>query len=226
MTTLCRGIGATLLTAWLIAPPPASAQTFQGAIVSGAAGVTAAESKTSPSISASAGYRFNRGIAFTIELASVPSIDSQGRIDIGRLDTILGFGDLGGLPRIGFTGSDDSGSLTSFTANLRLEMPTLASRVLPYAVLGGGVANVKESFTVVYSVPVLAASFIGAPVPIEPITYNFRESSTDMALTLGGGVSLLTGKHLSFDIDLRYLHLLGYEDRDVGRFGAGVSYRF
>jgi opacity protein-like surface antigen len=47
-----------------------------------------------------------------------------------------------------------------------------------------------------------------------------------MALTLGGGVSLLAGEHLSIDVDLRYLRILDTRNRNIGRFGAGASYRF
>lgn len=223
--TICRGLPAVLLMTWLVAAP-ASAQTSQGAIASGAISATAADSKTSLSFSASAGYRFNRAMGLTIEFASAPSIESESsRIDVTLLQSFGAFG-LDRLAAPGFERSDDSGSLTSFTVNVRLEMPTTSRHVLPYAVAGGGVANVKESFNVFYALPAATASVIGIPVPIPPINRSFTESSTDLALTLGGGVSLLKGDHLSFDIDLRYLRLLGNEDRDIGRFGGGVSYRF
>jgi len=223
MRHIFRTVGTAFVILLLASRAPA--QTSQGAIVSGSIGVTAAENQTSLSFSGSGGYRFNRGIALTIELASVPSIESEvsTRLDLPLLrevSPLLGFGDLG------IDDEGDSGSLTTFTANLRLEMPTTARRILPYAVIGGGVANVKERFRIIYSYPPSLAAFTAIALPIAPIVQNFRESSTDMALTLGGGVSILQGNHLSYDIDLRYLHLIGYEDRDIGRFGAGVSYRF
>src|SRR5207247_10215845 len=97
---------------------------------------------------------------------------------------------------------------------------------------GGGVANSKQTFTVVYDFLPLSATELTAlgltisPIPTRPITQSYTESTTDLALMLGGGISILKGDHLSFDVDLRYLHLLEYRNRDIGRFGAGVSYRF
>jgi opacity protein-like surface antigen len=71
-------------------------------------------------------------------------------------------------------------------------------------------------------VPVGAAP--GIPVVIPPRT--IMQSSTDLALTLGGGVSLLVTAHLSIDVDLRYARLIAHRDLDVGRLGVGLSYRF
>ena len=110
------------------------------------------------------------------------------------------------------------GRATIFTTNVRLEIPTMTARVIPYVVGGGGVANVKESFTITLPVP----SGIPVVIPARPVT----QSSTDMVLTLGGGVSMLVSAHLSIDVDLRYLRLVANRDRNVGRFGVGFSYRF
>jgi len=33
-------------------------------------------------------------------------------------------------------------------------------------------------------------------------------------------------KHLSIDVDLRYLRLMRGDGEDAGRFGVGASYRF
>ena len=59
-------------------------------------------------------------------------------------------------------------------------------------------------------------------IPPQPV----ERSSTDLALTLGGGVSVLVVDHVSVDVDLRYLRLIGPRDLNVGRFGIGASYRF
>jgi opacity protein-like surface antigen len=47
-----------------------------------------------------------------------------------------------------------------------------------------------------------------------------------MALTLGGGASILVTDHLAVDADLRVLKLLAETGRTVGRFQVGASYRF
>ena len=52
------------------------------------------------------------------------------------------------------------------------------------------------------------------------------QSSTDLALTIGGGVRVVVAERLSLDIDGRYLRLVESRDVDVGRFGVGFSYRF
>ena len=83
---------------------------------------------------------------------------------------------------------------------------------------GGGVANIKETFALQTAVPA------GLPVVMAPQAET--QSSTALALTAGGGVSVLIAPRLSIDLDLRYLRLIADRDRDVGRFGVGVSYRF
>lgn len=214
MINAARGFGAALVATGVIAGP-ASAQTAQGAIVSGVISAVAVDSNTSLAIAAAAGYRFNRAMALTIELTYVPSLESEPDFGI-PIPLIRGISQF----------RNHDGRLTLFTTNIRLEMPTTSRRVLPYAVLGGGVANIRQSFDVVFALPALATALIGFPIPPGPIIDSYADSSTDLALTLGGGVSVLRGDHVSFDVDLRYLRLLGYEDRNVGRFGAGVSYRF
>ena len=208
-----RGFAATLFAVGVLAGP-VSAQTTQGAIVSGAISAVAVDSNTSLAIAASAGYRFNRAMGLTIELTYVPSLESEP--DFGAA--------FNAFPINSRLGNRD-GRLTAFTTNIRLEMPTTSHRVLPYAVLGGGLANIRQNFDVIYDLR-LGSTLIGFPIPPDPIIQNVANASTDLALALGGGVSLLLGDHLSADIDLRYLRLLGYADRNVGRFGAGVSYRF
>ena len=76
----------------------------------------------------------------------------------------------------------------------------------------------------------------GIPVVIEP--QSVTQSSTDLALMAGGGISLLAAAHVSIDVDFRYLRFMADQttrrldptdsprDRNIGRFGVGISYRF
>jgi opacity protein-like surface antigen len=96
----------------------------------------------------------------------------------------------------------------------------MTARVIPYVVGGGGVANVRETFTITPPVPV--PSGIPVVVPSRSVT----QSSTDLVLTIGGGVGMLVAAHVSIDVDLRYLRLMANRDLNVGRFGVGLSYRF
>lgn len=211
-----------LLIAVLMFAVTADAQPQEGAVVSAVVGVAAVNSGTDVVVAVSAGYRFNRVFGLGIELTSVPSLSSDFQ-----------------FPRIpSFAFDDDDGSMTVFTTNVRLEIPTTSARVVPYAEAGGGVANVEEHFPVFIAYEVFPTSISATPpatvasstltgsVPLiyPPRSYPF--STTSLALTAGGGVSILAGRHLSIDVDLRYLRLMDAEDRDVGRFGAGVSYRF
>jgi opacity protein-like surface antigen len=108
-------------------------------------------------------------------------------------------------------------------------VPTISTRFIPYAVAGGGVANVKESVDAVIALSSQLPSIvpgIDLPAIYPPIPYSYRLSTTSLALTLGGGVSVMAGEHISIDVDLRYLRLLDTRNRNIGRFGGGASYRF
>ena len=193
----------------------ARAQPATGAIAGGTVGVAAIDSSTDLSVSGSAGYRFNRVFGLGIELTSVPTLSGDSNVY---------------LPYRAEDNGGAGGRVTIFTTNVRLEIPTTTPRVVPYAVVGGGVANVKERVDVVIGVGILVPATQPAPIPLMYPPPDFRQtflfSTTNLALTVGGGVSFLAGGHVSVDVDLRYLRLMGEADRNVGRFGGGVSYRF
>jgi opacity protein-like surface antigen len=111
------------------------------------------------------------------------------------------------------------GRAAMFTTNVRVDIPAIGPRFVPYVIAGGGVAHVRDTQAVAASEPVP-----GIPVVIPP--RSVTESSTALALTSGGGASVLVGPHISIDLDLRYMRLIAARDRNVGRFGAGFSYRF
>jgi opacity protein-like surface antigen len=215
-------IPIVVLLACLSSAGPAFAQSAEGPIVSGTIGSTAIESETALSFSVAAGYRFNSAFGLGVEFVSAPSIDADE-------DLLLPVG-----RPVDFR--DVEGELTVFTANVRLEIPTTSSRFVPYAIAGGGVANLKRSIGAI----ILAFDRLRPPTaifpsssPLQPSTIfpppsccSYRLSTTSLALTLGGGVSVLVGDHLSIDVDLRYLRLLDTVDQNIGRFGAGASYRF
>ena len=67
--------------------------------------------------------------------------------------------------------------------------------------------------------------FPGVVLPVIP-TQRLKLASTNLALTLGGGVSFTLTPHVTVDADLRYFYLTGSRDMNVGRFGGGLSYRF
>jgi opacity protein-like surface antigen len=211
--TLLRST-ATFLIVFSVA---VNARAQSGAIVGGTAGVAVVDSKSDLSLTLAAGYRFNRAFGLGVELTVMPSLPSSlpDYYPFVRID-------------------NPGGSVTAFTTNVRLEIPTTPARIVPYVVMGGGLANVKRNADVIIAgfppgdvrilsmVPGLTSLIFPPP----DIRSPFTVSTTDLALTVGGGVSVLAVGGMSIDVDLRYLRLIGQEDRNIGRFGAGLSYRF
>ena len=196
---------------------PAWADTDHGAIANAGVAAAGVESRTRISVSGGVGYRFNRAIGFGIEIVSVPTLGPR----LPDAPTLLN-----GLP-IAFSYSDTRGHLTTFTTNVRLELPINARRVIPYVIGGGGIDAVTQRYTVRIEPPPLGVTLpSGIIASSGTVTSRASLSATDLALTLGGGVSLLATDHLAIDLDARYLRLQGNRDIDLGRFGAGISYRF
>ena len=226
-----RGAFSVILLSWMCcAATTASAQPTQGAIVSGDISAFAVDSNTDLSFSVMAGYRFNRVFGLGVEVTAVPSLSP----------TFSSYWPVRALPFRAPQFAD--GQAIVFTANVRLEIPTISTRVIPFLVAGGGVANIKESLDVIilpaaiFSEVVINAPGSVSSVPVgsptlptifpPPYVDPYVLSSTDLALTIGGGASIMATEHLSVDVDLRYLRVVAATDRNVGRFGAGASYRF
>jgi opacity protein-like surface antigen len=196
---------------------PAHAQS--GAIANVGVGVVATDGSSDLAINGGVGYQFNRSIGFGIELTHMPGLESG----IAR-----GFG----APTFIRLGDDGQGHATIFTTNVRVEIPTTMRRVIPFVVGGGGIASVTEPYPIYYATPLTLSTSADAlglsfPVPnIRPGPQYFSNTTIAMALTLGGGVSVLATDHLAVDVDLRAIRLLGESGRNLGRFGVGASYRF
>lgn len=202
---------------------PTSAEAGQGAIASGVVAATSIESRTEPSIAGAFAYRLNRFVGFGVEVTFVPELKPDvAALGQSTLSTSGGSAVVVtsiSVPTSAVSGTDGRG--TVFTTNVRFELPSTTARVIPYVIGGGGIANVKETFSITLPVPGIPP---GIPVVIPPQLVT--QSSTDLALTLGGGVSVLVAAHVSIDVDLRYLRLVANRDLNVGRFGGGLSYRF
>ncbi len=212
--------------ALMLAAASASAQTSGGALVSGAITAAVTESEVQPSIQGFIGYRFNRALGIGVELAWLPTAEQ----------------DLP-LPLRPWYSGEGEGDILTFTTNVRVEIPTAFRRVLPFVVGGGGVASVSRD----YDVRILDAPYpltglnaepgrrerrgITRPLPTSLVFPSIfppppSPTSTGLALTLGGGASLLVTDRLSFDVDLRALHIRGAARQTIGKFGVGASYRF
>jgi hypothetical protein len=128
----------------------AHAQTVKagGALASISAGGAVTENSTDFYVAGGIGYRLNDTIGFGMELTSIalhPEIETVS-------DALL--------PIVRY--SDAKGRATVFTTNLRLELPISSRRIIPFAVGGGGVANVSQSAMLTITPPPL-----GGFVPVD-----------------------------------------------------------
>jgi opacity protein-like surface antigen len=213
-----RAIPASLML--LMFARPGLVQAQSGAVVSGAIGVAVVDDAADLEVSGSIGYRFNRAIGFGLEFTHVPDFETTSQYGYSALRICCGLPD-----------QRAEGHATVFTTNFRVDVPTTMRRVLPFVVGGGGIASVTEKFPLIYyAVPLaseLASLGLSIPAPnIRPGPPVISNTTLAMALTLGGGVSLMLTNHLAVEPDLRVLKLLADNSRTIGRFQVGASYRF
>jgi opacity protein-like surface antigen len=222
----------------LLCATAASAADERTASVAGQVSAMNLDSYTALTFSGSFEYRFTRVVGLELEATMAPTLKSPYP---------NGFTILGGSVRGGFaftsssaapviypgpTYTNEGGRAVIFSNNVRVAIPTTAARLEPYFVAGGGVASVRHTADLVYN-PILLTPTPNPPVgvivptiPVRQFTQRVTSSSVDLALTLGGGLSVRATSGLWIEADLRLFRLLGSEDRNVGRFGAGARYRF
>jgi opacity protein-like surface antigen len=166
-------------------------------------------------------------LTFEIEATAVPRVklfvdasspmtiaSASGGISTGRALTAI-------YP--GLVVQPANGRAVIFTTNIRVQLPTPATRVAPFFVAGVGAGNVRRTMDIELPVLVLPP---GVTIPISPITQHVITSATDLAFTIGGGVDVRLAAHVAISVDLRYFRLLSERDTNMGRLGAGVRYRF
>jgi opacity protein-like surface antigen len=213
---------------------PSSAQTA-GPLGSVTVAGTNLGDGTNIAIAGAVTYRFGRVLGLGIELTAVPTLTPEPPDFVNTIADVGGY--IGGPSGLIFPPptfpsyryEQDGGRAVIFTTNLRVEIPTLSPRVLPYVVAGGGAATVKEEFTLTFQYPEIIIQSPVGPVPVSrmrSVSQPISNSFNSLALTLGGGVSFRWTEHLWLDADLRYLALLGVRDVHVSRFGGGLSIRF
>jgi opacity protein-like surface antigen len=204
--------------------PAAAAAQERSAFVGGSVSAANMEARTEVAFSGSFGYRFSRVVSFVIEATAVPKVQSSFPGDVPMiLSTVApppGSTSVVIYPGPVYTNPD--GRIVLFTNAARIDMPTTSSRLTPFFTAGGGVANVRRSADLTYSFPLP----LTPGLPIRPFTQHFTSSSTNLALTLGGGVGVRLASSLWLDADLRLFRLLAEDDQNLGRFGVGVRYAF
>ena len=218
-------IRASATALFLIAAAPrASAQADSGGLATAAISALQGGEGTSAAIAAGIGYRVNRTLSIGVELTVIPDFaPGAPELPLSIASTLV-------YPAPIYRVESSDGRATIFTGNLRLTVPTRSARISPYLVGGAGVGNVRDdvSYSVDYG-PIFPADF---PVPLPRtviypvIRESIQRSTTDVAITMGGGISVAMGNQWSIDGDARYVAIVGDRDLQMGRFGAGLSYRF
>jgi hypothetical protein len=204
----------------------ASSAQERSAFVGGSVGAANMASRTEAAFTGSFGYRFTRVVSFVVEATGVPQVES----DFPNGPVILSAGTTTSASVLIYPGptySNVGGRIVLFTNTARIDIPTTSTRLSPYFSAGGGVANVRRTADFTYPVP-LPLFPPGTPtLPVRPpVVEHLTSSATAMALTLGGGTGVRLTRSLWLDVDLRLFRLLDEQDRNLGRFGAGVRYGF
>jgi opacity protein-like surface antigen len=210
---------------------PVAAQSTQGGFAGVIVSAATIENGTSAAVSGSVGYRFTPSVGFSIELTSVPTFDPDvsSPPSIPIIQTITPTTFIFPPPTLTYEG--DGGHAIAFTANLRIDAPNRRT-FAPFVVAGAGIGSVTDrvKITTTYSPGIILAGVTPISIPTAlvrpPVVQTITRTSTDFAVTFGGGVSVFSTKHLALEIDVRYLGVLGSRDLHIGRYGAGISYRF
>ena len=121
----------------------------------------------------------------------------------------------------------EQSALTAFLTRMTVELPIANGRVWPYVTGGGGVGSLRQTVAfrnLPLSVPVsLDESLSPAIFPGPEISVR----STDLGLTIGGGVDVPLWRGLAVGGDVRYFRLLSdAEGYDFAFVTTHVSYQF
>lgn len=205
----------------------------RGVAAGASVSATNMDARTSWSAAGSFEYRLNRVAGLEIEATVVPRL--KGQFPDGPIVALLGSpvvvpGTVAPTIYPPPTFTNQRGRAVIVTNNVRLHIPSTAERFDPFFVAGAGVANIRQSADFVYSpifvTPLLPPGVVQTILPGRPIIEPLTTSSTTLALTLGGGIGVHVASQLWIDGDLRLFRLLDSGDRNLGRFGVGVRYRF
>ena len=177
---------------------PALAQE-NGARISGFFGSAFGEGETNIGTGGAVGYRFTPRVGFDFQAVALPDFEIE---------------------------NGASGRGVAFLTNFVAEFPSSARWLTPYVSGGGGVANISR----------LASSVDNRdlPGPRRDIFRGYENridvrggSSTDVALTVGGGVDFRIWHSLSVGPNLTYMHLFGgADDLSLTQISGKATYRF
>ncbi len=178
-------------------------------------------------------------VARTVVTSRGPSGPGTGRQPVrGNVPNMPGTLPVATPPTVSGLGRAESEVFLG-TANLRAEFRADSERVRPYLTGGFGLARVESEIEALDATPARVdvapgqrdggRGFVfgptgGVAVPALLVRPG-QQTRTDLALVVGGGLSVRLVKGLFVDADARYFRLMD-PGRNVGRFGGGLSYRF
>lgn len=202
-----------VLAVWLATVIAAGAQGLEQRrrAASFTAGASLGDGETALALSAGIDLRLSHRVGLAIEADYARSLDFTFDLCPPPLVCVRG----GQFPVTGRT--------VSLVPHLVFELLPSARRVRAYAQAGVGAGHVRQRY------------FLDA-VP-GPEAVEFTRSSTALALSIGGGVSMKVSRRLDVGIDVRSLHLLDNDAEaerfitpagapDTLRVGARIRWRF
>ena len=179
--------------------------------ISSSIGASVADGGPAPALGVTFGYRPMEPFGFELELSYLLSMDF-GEFDGPRI-LALGLFRPTIYPPLEF---DVTGRAVMFGANVVGYLPVGGSRLRPYVVAGGGVADVERRVEQREGCVCPAGSYRGP---------GFSE--TALALSAGGGLDLQAWRAVAVGVDARYTHLFTDADAiDLARISGRVTWRF
>jgi hypothetical protein len=182
-----------------------------------------------PAIGIAGGFQLAPHAGLELEVLWVPSQDlrDEGVVIASQLTSTFnslvppGFGSvIFPTPRV-----DVNGRTAAFLSSVVVDLPV--GRLRPYALFGGGMANVEREISV---------GFEGLPRPLLPTLIfppaQYTVATNHLALTSGAGLDVRVWDRLSVAADVRYLHLFiegtraGENLQNITRIGARASWWF
>jgi hypothetical protein len=227
MRSLAPAVVVIAMTLGLATPALAQPRDI-GTRVSGVVGGSFGTGGATFATGGSAGFQFTKFAGFEFEMSIAPDLELRNggcNTNVTRCSPPLP-----SLPPP--FALSEGGRAVNFVANYVAEFPTPARWLRPYVLGGGGVSSVRRQLDMTLATPVIFTSegvsdiaTLSALLAV-PRTFRSTSTETDLALSSGGGVDFLVGRHFAVGADVRYMHLFGNADLDLTRIGTRLSVRF
>jgi opacity protein-like surface antigen len=196
--------------------------------VSGTVSTALGDGGPAPAIGVAGGFQLAPHAGLELELLYVPGQDlrDQGVVIASELRSSVvslvppSISVIFPTPRV-----EINARTVAFLSSFVLDLPV--GRLRPYALMGGGIANVEREVSV---------TFDGVPRPLLPTLIlpptQYTIATNHLALTAGAGLDVRVWRQLSVAADVRYLQLFveGVRSDDnlqnITRVGARASWWF